>query len=343
MFLDSNYEEIEKLRDKSIVFIDLRSEDEFKEATIPGALNIPILSNEERVDVGTEYVKGSIQIAKEKGITYVSKKLPYIYKKISNLVESNDMVVIFCSRGGYRSTALFNLLKSLHINVYKLNGGYKNYRAHIVKNLESLLEDISPVLLTGNTGSGKTEILTSLKRKGADVIDLESLANHRGSLLGGVGLGKQPSQKMFESNLYEVLKNRKSNLVFFESESRRIGKIFIPNCLADKMSSGNYVLIEDSLARRIKRIREEYVQKSDDDIIESLESLRRYMSDTRIDKYIEMLENKNYDLIIQELIEKYYDKNYKKTSAEKIIFRINNFNSDKSAEMLIDFFKDRNL
>lgn len=181
MFKATDYEEI--LKFKNPLFIDLRSEGEFEEGTILGAISMPLLSNEERKIVGTLYVSGDIKGAKEKGVEFFAPKLTDYYRRISQMEEDHE-VVLFCSRGGFRSTALFNLLKTLGHKVYKLDHGYKSYRKYVLNFMETL-KDYKYVVLKGYTGCGKTEILKELRKRGENVLDLEGLARHRGSLFGG--------------------------------------------------------------------------------------------------------------------------------------------------------------
>jgi tRNA 2-selenouridine synthase len=238
------------------IFIDVRSESEFLEETIPCAINIPVLLDEERVEVGTAYKNQSVEIAKEIGIQHISRRLPGIFKKFQNLYYNNKgkKVVVFCARGGMRSGSIHSLMNSLGIHVYKLNGGYKAYRQCIRQELSQILNDITLVTLYGNTGIGKTDMLKSLKEKGYDILDLEGAANHRGSLLGSVGLSRANSQKTFESLVYEALRSRKTNLIFTEGESRRIGRIIMSDDIWKKIIESKNIYITADLDFRAKRL-----------------------------------------------------------------------------------------
>ena len=339
MFKPTDYEEI--LKFKNPLFIDLRSEEEFEEGTISGAISMPVLSNEERKIVGTLYVSGDVKGAKEKGVEFFAPKLGSYYRRMSQMEEEHE-VVLFCSRGGYRSTALFNLLKTLGHSVYKLNHGYKGYRRYVLKFLETL-GDYDYVVLKGYTGCGKTEILRELKSRGENVLDLEGLARHRGSLFGGVGMGSQPSQKTFESALTESFKSFKPGPVFVEGESSRIGSINLPNPLIKAMAKSEGVfLIEDSVERRVERIKSDYLKdygpEKKEEIISAFENLKRYISAERYENYLKLIDEENFDFIIEDLIIKYYDANYS-IKKDKIFYKVCNEDINKSCDIILNKLK----
>ena len=239
----ARYIEIEyKDLDGDYILVDLRSEGEYEEYTIPGAINLPILNNEERKAIGTVYKNESEDLAKMMAVKAASEKLPHIYETIKDLEGKYDQVVLFCARGGMRSTVIDKLLVSLGAKVYKLRDGYKAYRAFINEQIPILDSEVKYIVLQGNTGTGKTLILKQLKERGHDILDLEGAANHRGSFLGSVGIGKCFSQKRFESLVYEQLKNRSGNLVLIEGESKRIGGVLIPDSIHNNMKDSKRLL-----------------------------------------------------------------------------------------------------
>lgn len=292
--------------------IDVRSPGEFKEATIPGAVNIPLFDDEERQNIGYVYVNESTEKAKKLGIEAVSRKLPAMYEQLSELDKEYDKLIFFCARGGMRSSSICSLLGTLGVSAYKLSGGYKGYRSFINEELPKVSEGVKYIVLRGKTGTGKTELLKCLKEKGLDVLDLEEAANHRGSLLGSVGLGKVRSQKQFETIVYEVLKNRKTDYVFVEGESRRIGNIIIPEYIFESMTMGIHVLIEADLDFRAKLILKEYLDSDNavEDILKSLELLGKHISKENIDRYRALVLNGEYEEVAKELMVKYYDPMY---------------------------------
>lgn len=311
MFKAIKYEDIEKnWSDKNYIFIDVRSPYEYASETIPDAINIPIFNDEERNLIGTIYKQESIEKAKKIGVKFASKKLPNIYKKVIHLSKEYDRLVFFCAKGGMRSSSLVALLETIGVNVLKLEGGYKHYRKHIFGHLPDLINNIQFVVLYGNTGTGKTMILKRLQEKGMDILNLEGCANHRGSVLGSVGLGKQNSQKMFESLLYKSLINRKTDLVFVEGESKRIGKDIIPDYLFEAMNCGINIKINADMDIRISNILKSYVHDTDNELMESLEYLRKYLGDKNIDRYTSLIEGHQYKTVAEELMIKYYDPMY---------------------------------
>ncbi len=306
-----NYKDIQNSSPENI-FIDVRSPKEFNQETIPGALNIPLFDNEERALIGTLYKNSSIEQAKKIGIDIASKKLPQIYEEVSLLNKGPGHIYMFCSRGGFRSSSLAAFFQALNMNIVKIQGGYKAYRAFIREDLQSISENLKLVVLYGNTGTGKTHILDNLREKGMNVLDLEACANHRGSILGSVGLGEANNQKMFESLVYEELKNRNSNLIFVEGESKRIGKSLIPEFIFDKMKEGISLKIISPMENRIEVILNDYVNGCDDDLIESLNHMRNRMGNKTIDNYVDLVKRKEYSPIIKDLFIKYYDPLYEK-------------------------------
>jgi tRNA 2-selenouridine synthase len=294
------------------VLIDVRSPGEYNEATIPGAINIPLFTDEERKQIGIVYVNESVEKAKQLGVEAVANKLPIIFREISQLDRQYGKLIFFCARGGMRSGSISSLMISLGINAFKLSGGYKAYRKIINEELPKLNKGVKYIVLRGKTGTGKTEILNCLKNKGYDVLDLESAANHRGSLLGNVGLGEGKSQKYFETRIYEMLRYRKSNYVFVEGESKRIGNVIIPGFIFDSMSDGIHVFIDADLDFRSKLIIREYTKENNckEEIYLCLDKLSKYISEKNIGRYKALVSEEKYEEVTGELMEKYYDPMY---------------------------------
>lgn len=335
-----HYRDIED--DTKAIFIDVRSPGEFKKETIPGAINVPLFDNKERELIGTLYKKESVEEAKKTGVEIASKKLPIIYEKISSLSKGHNHIYMFCSRGGFRSSSLSPFFEALNINVTKLHGGYKEYRAHIRDMLPILCRDLKLIVLYGNTGTGKTHILEHLKSKEMNVLDLEGAANHRGSILGSVGLGEANSQKMFESLVYEQLKNRSSDLVFVEGESKRVGRSLIPEYLFNKMHEGASLKIIAPLEKRVDIILEDYISGDDEDIIEALNHMRNRLGNLKVDEYIEMVKNKDYRPVISDLFANYYDPLYQKHSHD-YVKTFENLDSNKTAENIIAWVEEKKM
>jgi tRNA 2-selenouridine synthase len=314
MFNTVDYEQLEG----DYILIDLRSPGEYSEFTIPGAVNLPLFDDEERKLIGTVYNHESIEKAKKIGVEFASKRLPVLYEEINKLKKKHDKVVLFCERGGMRSSSVCSLLSSLGMGVIKLRGGYKGYRSVVNAMLPKLNSQVSYIVIHGYTGTGKTELLKMLEGRGYDVLDLERYANHRGSLLGDVGLGSRVSQKQFESLVFDCLKKRKSDVVFVEGESSRIGNIVIPHYIMESMRAGRHILALGSLEKRTERIVEEYTSGEDckADILQSLEKLGRHISAKRIEEYTALVEAGKYNEAAADLMVRYYDPMYENEQKE---------------------------
>jgi tRNA 2-selenouridine synthase len=324
------------------LLIDLRSPKEYEEATIPGAINIPIFTNEERHDIGYVYVNESVEKAKQMGVEAVSRKLPEIYEKISRLDKEHRKLIFFCARGGMRSSSICSLFTTLGINAYKLNNGYKGYRKFINENLIKVNENVKYIVLHGKTGVGKTEILKELATQGYDVLDLEYAANHRGSLLGNVGLGSPRSQKAFESIAYEILNNRKSDYVFVEAESKRVGNIILPEFIHKSMREGRHILVEASLEFRADLLTKEYTKETGckEEINNALNYLGKYMSEENINKYKSLIQVDGFEEVATELMLKHYDPMYQseiKKYEYDLVIEVEEI--QKSCEQIKEWFK----
>lgn len=299
---------------KNSLFIDVRSPSEYKQATIEGAINVPLFSDEERAIVGTMYKQDSTDSAKLQGVEFVAKKLPTLFTQIVKLKrEKKQPLVLFCARGGYRSTSLAAFLNGMGERVFLLQNGYKGYRNHILAELDRFAQEKTFIVLHGNTGIGKTHILEALEAKGLPVLDFEAGANHRGSILGGVGLGECRSLKTFESYIYHRISEMTSDYIFVEAESRRIGKVFIPNSIHNKMQEGIHIDLSANYEFRAKVLIEDYTKHPtfEQDMENSIRYLGKYVGEKNVAHYLEMMYEGNYHDLAIELMKNYYDPLYK--------------------------------
>lgn len=316
-----DYEESLDLKNK--VYIDARTEEEFKEATIPGAINIELLNKEERKIIGTIYKQQSPKKARLKGVELVSPKLPELIEKVNQLSKDYDNIIIFCSRGGLRSESLAEFSRLAGIEVYRIEGGYKNYRHYILSKLNNYKFKGDIVLLHGNTGVGKTYILKEIQKLNASIIDLEAIANHRGSAFGSIGLDEAYNQKYFESLLWEELdkKDKKGAKIFVEAESKRIGSSVIPNFFYKKMKNGDDILVKASMAKRVENIHLEYIKDIKKDknqfskrVLESIDAIEKYIvQKAGKDSYkrlINLAEAGEFKSLIEIILREYYDPLY---------------------------------
>lgn len=333
------YEEIlEASENRKITFVDVRSPKEFQLSTIPNAVNIPVLDNDAREKVGTLYVEGKVEEAKKYGVEWVSSQLPNMYSRYQELLKNADEIVIFCSRGGMRSNSIFSLLKALGLPVSRMCGGYKAYRRYVNEHLDAQLEKASFVTLYGLSGSGKTEILYELSDKGAKVLDLEGCANHRGSLLGSVGLSEPHSQKMFESLLFEISRDwKEGEVVFTEGESKRIGKVVMPVSLVSTIQKGKKVTIEASLEMRIAQIHKDYMKGNHvEELIDSLEALKAYINKEKISEFQNQVRKGDVDSVIKSLLLSYYDPRYSHHQSKRDYIFVNQ-NPKETAEKILEW------
>ena len=235
--------------------VDVRSPDEFETGHIRGAINIPLLNNEERVVVGTAYkIRGPIEAIKE-GFRLVGPRLHDIINEAEKVSKGNE-ILVHCWRGGMRSNNFCEFVSMARIRSQVLVGGYKAYRQQA---LESFKKPLSIILIGGCTGSGKSEILHVLKARGEQVLDLEALASHKGSAFGGLFMPPQPTTEQFQNELFEeILKLDLSKRVWVEDESLAIGKVFLPNDLWLRMRQSPLVQMDVPKEVRIERLVNEY-------------------------------------------------------------------------------------
>ena len=239
--------------------IDVRSPGEFAEDHIPGAINLPVLSDAERARVGTLYKQVSSFEAKKVGAALVSRNIAqHLDAWFADKPKSYRPLVV-CWRGGSRSGSLTHVLQKIGFAAMQLDGGYKAYRRHVVAELARLPGLLHYRVVCGPTGSGKSRLLQALADQGAQVLDLEGLAAHRGSLLGALPDQLQPSQKYFESAVWSAL-NRfdPSRPVYVESESKKIGALRVPDALITAMRASACVRLEVPLAARVRLLAEDY-------------------------------------------------------------------------------------
>lgn len=294
-----------------VVYVDVRSPIEYEEGAIPGAINIPLFSNEERSAVGTTYKQVGSEEAKDQGLKLVSPKLPDMVSQIQNLSQNGKTVVVYCWRGGMRSRSIVNVLNIMGIGAHQLSGGYKAYRRYVLDRLSSF--DLRPVVvvLCGSTGVGKTAILASLAARGIPVLNLEELANHRGSAFGHVGLGAPTTAQRFDTALLDQLEELNSQPYFVvECESKRVGNVYLPEILYKAMQKGPKILLRTDMETRITRLIEEYTglyQQNKAAIESSIEILRNRLGQKKTEALLLELRSGNLRNVVRTLLAGYYD------------------------------------
>ena len=289
--------------------IDVRSPGEYKKGHIPGALNVPLFSDKERAHIGTVYVQRSKNKAIELGYKYVEPKLKYYIDKAQQTAANNKLAV-HCWRGGMRSKVFAEHIESIGIDgVYVIKGGYKAFRKQALKNFET---DCRLYILGGYTGSGKTQILKHLKAKGEQIIDLEELANHKGSVFGGMGKTISLTSEQFENNLFWQWKNLDFSLpVWIEDESATIGPVHIPASLYHKMRESHVVFLDIPKEKRAKFLVSEYSDCDKTVLANNIRKISKRLGGLHTTEAINWLEKDNYFEAVM-LVLNYYDKYYKK-------------------------------
>ncbi len=321
-FIDKFDKEI--YRDEKILLIDVRSEKEFDHAHIPGAINIPLLNNEHRHLVGIEYKKKGREAAVALGFELVGPHFHEFIKKVNELTDKKE-VMIYCWRGGMRSSIMSWLLSMAGYQTLLLKGGYKSFRRIILSQF-SIQKKI--MIVGGHTGSGKTEILNEMKKTGEQVIDLEGMANHRGSAFGQLGLPPQPTNEFFENLLgclWRKIDSKKT--VWLEAESHSIGQIKIPDEVFMQLQSAPLIELICSREFRKKRILEEYGVFPKNELAECTIKLRKRLGNLRLTEALNALDQDRLSDWLEVLIE-YYDKTYshslqERKSTKKISIEVN--------------------
>jgi tRNA 2-selenouridine synthase len=240
--------------------VDVRSPAEFAEDHLPGAVNWPVLNDDERARVGTLYVQTSPMAARQVGAAIVARHIAeHIERHVQGLPREWQPLV-YCWRGGQRSGALAWFLGQIGFRTAQLQGGYKAFRAQVRADLAELPARFAYRVLAGRTGSGKTRLLQALREAGAQVLDLEAIACHRGSVLGGLPGTPQPSQKAFDTALWQALRALDpARAVFVESESKKVGSLQLPDALVQRMREhGQCLRVHMSDAARIQLLLDEY-------------------------------------------------------------------------------------
>jgi tRNA 2-selenouridine synthase len=297
----------------SVPVIDVRSEFEFSKGHIPQAKNIPLLTDEQRKEVGRVYKNKSKQNAVVLGIKLIGPNLEKLV--LEYIAESSkNQIILYCHRGGMRSQSVAWLCEQCGLEVLILDGGYKAYRTWVI---ETSKKKLNIVLICGKTGVGKTQLLQELNQLGEQIIDLESLVNHKGSAFGGIGQHDQPSNAQFENDLafiaYELEIQR---TVWLESESRMIGRCVIPQWFWVQMLRAPFVLILRDKKSRLTRLCIDYQHATVSDIERALEKIAKRLGSQAFDQALLELKEGNREEVVT-LALQYYDRRYSKSQGKR--------------------------
>lgn len=300
--------------------LDVRSPGEFQEDRIvaENVINVPVLDDSERSVVGTEFTRGSKHQARMEGASLISARIGQILdKELRSRAKEGDRLLVYCWRGGMRSRSLATVLNYVGFKVHLLEGGYRAYRRAVTAFLEEGMKAFRFVVIAGPTGSGKGRVLEALAREGGQVLDLEGLAQHRGSTFGAMA-GQQPSQKLFESKLVADLSSMTPERpVFVESESRRVGTCHLPNALAEGMRNAERVEVVVPLKERVRWIRSCYCHFEDGQqqkaLFSALAKLTAVVGKQRVAAWEEMAAEAQWQQLVEELLVLHYDPAYLKS------------------------------
>lgn len=293
---------------KSTLIVDVRSPKEYKQGHVLGAVNIPLLGDDSRAIVGTTYKQEGKNSAVLKGFELEGVNF---FSKINQLLnyQTSGKILVYCWRGGLRSNIMSWLFDKAGFEVSVLKGGYKSFRN---KCLEEFQSPHKLLILGGHTGSGKTKILHQLIENNFQVIDLEKLANHKGSAFGGLGMEEQPTQEQFENNLaMELISMDVKKNIWLEAESIMIGKNQIPTVFFEQMKQARFINLMVDKEQRIRNIIEEYAGFEIGLLIEATKKIEKKLGGLALKNSIEALCNKDFYLWINYLLV-YYDKAYLK-------------------------------
>jgi tRNA 2-selenouridine synthase len=304
--------------------IDVRTPLEFAEDCLPGAINVPLLSNDERVEIGTIYKQIGPQPARVRGLQLTSARFPAMVDEIAASAKGRPMLV-YCWRGGLRSRTVATILELTGFPAVQLTGGYKAFRAHVSAYFEPFRPPAPLVVLHGMTGIGKTPFILGLDHTKYSIVDLEGIACHRGSAFGSLGLSQDHlNQKRFETLLWDTFRSLPGDRpIILEGESRRIGKLSLPGTMHDVMRDGIKVWCSASMETRVRRLIEEYGRPEfREGMAESLLRIRKKLGG---DNYLEIaghLARWEMEQFMRGLMERYYDRLYYKVRDWQEDFRL---------------------
>lgn len=302
--------------------IDARTPAEFEEDRIPGALNCPVLDNAQRATIGTIYKQRSAFEARRLGAAMVAENIArHLYAHFQDRPK-NWRPLVYCWRGGQRSGAFVTWLRLVGWDACQLEGGYKSWRRQIVAELTELPQRLAFRVLCGATGSAKTRVLDALASLGAQVLDLEALAVHKGSVLGAVPGHPQPTQKWFETRLYQQLRALDpGRLVYVEAESRKIGRIHLPDALIAQVRAAPCIAIEAGREARLEFLVRDYAYLGDDvdDLQRRIACLKGLQSNETLTRWMALAREHRLAELFAELVDQHYDPLYQRSQHRNFV------------------------
>ena len=308
--------------------IDARAPAEFAEDHLPGAVSMPVLNDEERARVGTLYKQVSVFEAKKLGAALVAKNVARHIEEHMLDKPKSWRPLVYCWRGGQRSGAFSHILREIGWDAHRVQGGYKSWRQHVIEQLALLPPQVKFRVVTGATGSGKSRLLEALAARGGQVLHLEELAAHKGSVLGNLPGQPQPAQKGFETQLFAALSAFDlAQPVFVEAESRKIGRLQVPDALLDAIRGAPGLRIDASLPARVDFLLHDYdyAIADPDWLVERLGHLKGLQSNETLERWRALIAVKDFPSLVAELLTLHYDPLYERSQAS-------NYNSFAAAK-----------
>ena len=305
--------------------IDVRSPSEFLDDHMPNAINLPVLDDVQRESIGTIHSQSSPFEAKRAGAALVAQNLSLHLQTTLADKDRNWRPLIYCWRGGHRSGAMAKIFSDIGWHTKVIEGGYKAYRKTVLDGLDQLPQQFQLVLLSGATGTAKPHILRAAAAMGSQVIDLEKLANHRGSLLGSEPGIPQPAQRLFESRLVSCFNSfDPMRPVYIEAESNKIGQIHIPSTLWAFMRKARRVTITAPLSARVAFLQRDYnhIIENDDNLMKLLSGLRRRYSKEIFESWQTDIRDRNWDGFVTSILKTHYDPSYARSTASRSLTNI---------------------
>ena len=339
--------DLKEFRKNKGLLIDVRSPEEYYKGHMPNSINIPIFNNEERSVVGKKYKISGRENAVREGFKIIENKIDKLLKKfilikkeflistIDNYSNDNN-IKIYCARGGMRSQSMLWLLEKFNYPCVTLNGGYKTYRNWVLNRFK---DNKKIIVIGGKTGTRKTKILNKLKSLDYQILDFESLANHRGSSFGGLGMKEQPTNEQYENLIAENLhKMNKDNFIFVEAESPNIGKNRIPNELFKQMNNSKRIEIIRSESIRIKELINTYSKYQKNDLKESVLKISKRLGPQRTKSAIVSIDNEDWENVCKSVLD-YYDRCYEHELKDKQDVKILDMKLKTDTEIINEIIK----
>ncbi|RJF97060.1 tRNA 2-selenouridine(34) synthase MnmH [Noviherbaspirillum cavernae] len=297
------------------LIIDARSPREYEEDHIPGAINLPVVDNDEYAEVGTLH-RTDPMAAYQIGVCYSLKNIARHLQQHVAQYNRKSRILVYCFRGGKRSRLWFDALDTIGYRVDRLEGGWKGYRRWVNEQLTIVPRNYRYLVLSGPTGCGKTRLLTALHKAGAQVLDLEDIAVHRGSVIGAVPGREQPTQKLFDSFLLRKFSEfDPAKPIWIEAESKKIGKVQLPDALLESMRDGTTISIDAAMPQRVQLWREDYRHFEEDPLalLTRLAYLRPLIGGQEFAEWQRLAESGQVTELFERLMRNHYDPTYRRS------------------------------